>query len=101
MIVTTAITAATPTTMPIKVSAVRNLLARRLPIATRNASHNAATRRSLNTFLIGAAICAAPFAEVAPIAAGVSLTGDIRLPEYYGARRYLKCYEPRRFGFAV
>src|ERR1051325_44660 len=38
MMVTTEMTAATPTTMPIKVSAVRSLLARRLAVATRNAS---------------------------------------------------------------
>ena len=44
MIVTTAITAATPTTMPTSVSAVRNLFARKLASATRNASHSAVTR---------------------------------------------------------
>src|SRR6185369_12053072 len=38
MIVTTEMTAATPTTMPINVSAVRSLLARRLAVATRKAS---------------------------------------------------------------
>src|SRR5215216_2417461 len=44
MIVTTAITAVTPTMMPMSVSAVRNLFARRLAVATRNASQVAATR---------------------------------------------------------
>src|ERR1044072_8553238 len=46
MIVTTAITAVTPTMMPINVNAVRNLLARRLAVATRNASQIAARRNS-------------------------------------------------------
>jgi hypothetical protein len=46
MIVTTAMTAATPTTMPTKVRAVRSLLVRRLASATRNASHTAVRRNS-------------------------------------------------------
>src|SRR6185295_13048082 len=48
MIVTTAITAVTPTTMPINVNAVRSLLARRLPVATRKASQIAVKRRSIS-----------------------------------------------------
>src|SRR6185369_14006739 len=44
MIVITAITAVTPTTIPTSVSAVRSLLARRLAVATRNASQIAAKR---------------------------------------------------------
>src|SRR5258708_32697624 len=46
MIVTTAITAETPTTMPLSVSEVRNLLARMLARATRNASQSGAMRNS-------------------------------------------------------
>ena len=46
MIVTTAMTAVTPTMMPINVSAVRSLLARRLAVATRNASQIAVRRNS-------------------------------------------------------
>ena len=38
MMVTTEITAATPTTMPISVNAVRSMLERRLAVATLNAS---------------------------------------------------------------
>ena len=54
MIVTTAITAATPTTMPTSVSAVRSLFARRLPSATRNASQIAVRRRNeAERFLTG------------------------------------------------
>src|SRR5688500_19029358 len=45
IMVTTAITAATPTTIPTRVSAVLNLFARRLPTATRNDSQSAARRR--------------------------------------------------------
>jgi hypothetical protein len=44
MIVTTAMTAVTPTTIPISVSAVRSLLARRLEVATRKASQSEARR---------------------------------------------------------
>ena len=44
IIVTTAITAATPTTIPISVSAVRSLFVRRLATATRNASQTAVRR---------------------------------------------------------
>src|SRR6185369_853943 len=44
MIVTTEITAATPTTMPTSVNAVRSLLERRLAVATRNASQMAVRR---------------------------------------------------------
>ena len=44
MIVTTAITAVTPTTMPINVRAVLSLLVRRLAVATRKASQSAVTR---------------------------------------------------------
>jgi hypothetical protein len=43
--VTTAMTAVTPTIIPIKVSAVRNLFCRRLPAATRKASQRVETRR--------------------------------------------------------
>src|SRR6266446_1382659 len=43
MIVTTAITAETPTTIPINVKAVLSLFERRLAVATRNASPNAAS----------------------------------------------------------
>jgi hypothetical protein len=46
MIVTTAITAVTPTTIPISVSEVRSLLARRLAVATRNASQIAVRRNA-------------------------------------------------------
>src|SRR5262245_57597508 len=46
MMVTTEMTAATPTTIPIKVSAVRSLLARRLAVATRNASQIAVSRKN-------------------------------------------------------
>src|SRR5262249_61214051 len=46
IIVTTAITADTPTTIPINVRAVRSLLARKLAVATRNASPRAASRAS-------------------------------------------------------
>src|SRR6185369_7135147 len=46
MMVTTAITAVTPTTMPIKVRDVRSLLARRLEVATRKASQIAVRRMS-------------------------------------------------------
>src|SRR6185295_5230373 len=54
MMVTTAITAATPTTMPTSVSAVRILFCRKLPSATKNASHNAVTRKNENErFLSG------------------------------------------------
>ena len=42
------VTAVTPTTMPIKVSAVRSLFARRLAVATRNASQMAVKRRSIS-----------------------------------------------------
>jgi hypothetical protein len=48
--VTTAMTAATPTTMPTNVSAVRSLLARRLAKATRNDSHKAETRSRVDDF---------------------------------------------------
>ena len=48
MIVTTAITAATPTTIPTSVRAVRILLTRRLPTATRNDSQSGASRKRRN-----------------------------------------------------
>src|SRR5262249_6216046 len=48
MIVTTDITAVTPTTIPISVSAVRSLFWRRLAPATRNASQTAAMRSAGN-----------------------------------------------------
>src|SRR6185295_17128289 len=55
MIVTTAITAATPTTMPTSVSEVRSLFCLKLPSATRKASHNAVRRRNeAERFLPGA-----------------------------------------------
>jgi hypothetical protein len=50
MMVTTEMTAATPTTMPIKVSAVRSLLARKLAVATRNASQMCWPRKSILPF---------------------------------------------------
>src|SRR5688572_32568899 len=46
IIVTTAITAVTPTTIPISVSAVRSLLVRRLEVATRKASQRAVMGKS-------------------------------------------------------
>src|ERR1044071_9556690 len=50
MIVTTEITAVTPTTIPISVSAVRSLFWRRLAAATRNASQTAAMRTAGSDF---------------------------------------------------
>ena len=44
MIVTTAITAVTPTMIPTRVNAVRNLFCRRLLAATLNASHKVDSR---------------------------------------------------------
>src|SRR6185503_18661060 len=58
MIVTTAITAETPTMMPIRVNAVRSLFARRLAVATRKASQIAASR------IIFCAFVALPYAFV-------------------------------------
>src|SRR5687768_151892 len=51
MIVTTAMTAVTPTTMPISVRAVRNRLARKLPVATLKASQTAAIRKTGNDLI--------------------------------------------------
>ena len=48
IIVITEITAATPTTIPMRVRAVRSLLERKLPAATRNASQRAVRRKSRN-----------------------------------------------------
>src|ERR1041384_6090670 len=52
MMVTTEMTAATPTTMPINVNAVRSLLARRLAVATRNASQSFLPRKSTKQKLL-------------------------------------------------
>lgn len=52
MIVTTAITAVTPTTIPVNVNAVRSLFARRLASATLNASHVAVRRKRGNEVLL-------------------------------------------------
>src|ERR1043165_8942444 len=52
MMVTTEMTAATPTTMPINVNAVRSLLARRLAVATRNASQIFWPRKSTKQKLL-------------------------------------------------
>src|SRR4029077_13514343 len=46
IMVTTAITAVTPTTIPTRVNAVRSLFERRLPVATRKASQIAVSRNS-------------------------------------------------------
>src|SRR5262249_54735414 len=46
IIVTTAITAVTPTMIPIRVRPVRNLFCRRLAAATQKASHKAAIRKN-------------------------------------------------------
>jgi hypothetical protein len=53
MMVTTAITAVTPTMIPISVSPVRNLFWRRLARATRKASQTAAILKNQGTSLAG------------------------------------------------
>jgi hypothetical protein len=88
MIVTTAITAATPTMTPIKVKAVRSLFARKLPSATRNASHKAATRSGLKAFLRREAICASDFGWAGRVPGRVSVSSGITKTGGYKTHPY-------------